>query len=207
MDENDDVVVDQASSLDDDQMTATFGWPGHSEDAQPADDQEPPQDAEATSETAEEAEVTPETAEDAEATPEPESAEDAEATAEEESTAEDDAVQEPEEATDDAEPAATLEEPEPAGDLTAEHLIDPDDAEKLQNGWRDVKAAFVDDPPDAVRQASILVGEAVDGLTTALTSLRESLDGRSRDVDDTDTERLRLVLRGYGSLLDHILTR
>lgn len=113
------------------------------------------------------------------------------------------------EAGDVAEAATGGEEPESeaADDLTAEHLIDPGDAEGLRNGWHDVKAAFVDDPADAVRQASVLVGDAVDGLTSALTKLRENLDRQSSDADDADTERLRVVLRGYGSLLDHILTR
>ena len=193
------------------------------DEAEGDEDGETPEESPAEAESAEDAEATsesedaeePEGAEESEATEESEAAAELDETEEEGSAAEDDAVQEPEEAADEAEAegeaeaAAVVEGPEPdtADDLTAEHLIEPDDAERFQNGWRDVKSAFVDDPPDAVRQASILVGEAVDDVTGALTRMRESLDGQSRDVDDADTERLRVLLRGYGSLLDHILTR
>lgn len=94
-----------------------------------------------------------------------------------------------------------------AADLVDQRLIDLTDAARFKEGWRDVKATFVDDPADAVRQAGSMVGNAVDELTTALTRLRETLDGQAADTAETDTENLRLVLRGYGSLLSHILTR
>lgn len=182
--------------------------PESAEQAEAASEAESAEDAEAVSgpEVVEEAASEQEAAEEAEAGPVEESADGPEGAAGDESAVDEGAAEEPEEAPDEAE-AATAPESATAADLSAEQLIDPDDAERFQHEWRDVKAAFVDDPPDAVRQASVLVGEAVDGLTAALTRLRETLDGQSREVDDADTERLRLVLRGYGSLLDHILTR
>jgi hypothetical protein len=119
------------------------------------------------------------------------------------------AVDGDEPASDVVEPVPVAAEPPPAAatDLTTEHIIDPAHAERFDDGWREVKAAFVDDPAEAVRQASALTGEAVEEVTAALTRLRETLDEQSRSTDETDTERLRVVLRGYGSLLSHILTR
>jgi hypothetical protein len=65
----------------------------------------------------------------------------------------------------------------------------------------------VDDPADAVRQAGVLSGEAVDELTAALGRPREKLDGHTAEGEEADTERLRVALRGYGSLIERILTR
>lgn len=100
------------------------------------------------------------------------------------------------------------ERPTRADDLTVEHVIDPADADRFHQGWRDVKAGFVDDPSDALDRAGSLSAEVVEELTDALVRIRENLDERSREAVETgDTERLRVALRGYGSLLDHILTR
>lgn len=101
------------------------------------------------------------------------------------------------------EPVAEGGRPSAAEEFTVDRLLEPEVAERLRERWRDVKAVFVDDPADAVRQAGVLTGEAVDELTTALGRLRQELDG----ARETDTERLRIMLRGYGSLIDRILTR
>lgn len=111
-----------------------------------------------------------------------------------------------------AEPAGTADgvaaegaRPATAGDFTVDHLVEPAAAERLRDRWREVKLTFVDDPSDAVRQAGDLAGEAVEELTAALGRLRQELDGNWSDGDDADTERLRVALRGYGSLIDRIL--
>jgi len=106
-----------------------------------------------------------------------------------------------------AEAAGTGARPAAAGEFTVEYLVDPEAAERLRNRWRDVKAVFVDDPADAVRQAGALTGEAVDELTAALSRLRQEREGTSGEGKETDTERLRVALRGYGALIDRILTR
>jgi len=112
---------------------------------------------------------------------------------------------EPEVAT--AEAAETGARPAAAGEFNVEYLVEPAAAERLRNRWRDVKAVFVDDPADAVRQAGALTGEAVDELTAALSRLRQELDDTSGEGREADTERLRVALRGYGALIDRILTR
>jgi hypothetical protein len=101
------------------------------------------------------------------------------------------------------EPVAEGARPSAADEFTVDRLLEPEVAERLRERWRDVKAVFVDDPADAVRQAGALTGEAVDELTAALGRLRRELDG----ARESDTERLRITLRGYGSLIDRILTR
>jgi hypothetical protein len=103
--------------------------------------------------------------------------------------------------------AATGSRPTAADDFNVEQLIEPEAAERLRERWRDVKTVFVDDPADAVRQAGALTGEAVDELTAALGRLREKLDGHTGEGGEADTEKLRVALRGYGSLIEHILTR
>jgi hypothetical protein len=102
---------------------------------------------------------------------------------------------------------ATGARPTAGDDLDVEHLVQPEAAERLRDRWRDVKALFVDDPADAVQQAGALSGEAVDELTAALGRLREKLEGHAGEGGQGDTERLRVALRGYGSLIDRILDR
>jgi hypothetical protein len=103
-------------------------------------------------------------------------------------------------------PAAASEAgPGDAQDVTTEHLIDPADADRFQNRWRDVKAGFVDDPTAAVERAGVLAGEVVEELTTLLVQRRKDVDENWRGGDTVDTERLRVALRDYGVLLEHIL--
>lgn len=106
-----------------------------------------------------------------------------------------------------AEPVVEGARPTAADELAIEYLLEPEAAERLRDRWRDVKGVFVDDPSDAVQQASALSGEAVDELIAALGRLRKDLDDHWDDGKETDTERLRVALRGYGSLIDRILTR
>jgi hypothetical protein len=106
-----------------------------------------------------------------------------------------------------AEPVVDGARPTAADELTVDDLFEPEAAERFRDRWRDVKAVFVDDPSDAVRQASALSGEAVEELTAALGRMRETLDGHWDEGKQTDTERLRVALRGYGSLIERILAR
>jgi hypothetical protein len=120
-----------------------------------------------------------------------------------ESTADDaEPVTEPE-----AEPVVDGARPTDTDEFAIDYLVDPEAAERFRNRWRDVKGVFVDDPADAVRQASALSGEAVDELTAALGRLRQNLEDHWGEGKETDTERLRVALRGYGSFIDRLLTR
>jgi hypothetical protein len=106
-----------------------------------------------------------------------------------------------------AEPVVEGARPTAADELTVDTLLEPEAADRFRDRWRDVKAAFVDDPADAGRQAGALSGEAVEELTAALGRLRRKLDEHWEEGESTDTERLRVALRGYGSLIDRILAR
>lgn len=106
-----------------------------------------------------------------------------------------------------AEPVVDGARPTAADELSIDYLVDPEAAERFRNRWRDVKGTFVDDPADAVRQASALSAEAVEELTAALGRLRQNLDDHWSEGKEIDTERLRVALRGYGSFIDRLLTR
>ncbi|NUR88472.1 MAG: hypothetical protein HOY71_30655 [Nonomuraea sp.] len=88
---------------------------------------------------------------------------------------------------------AGAEATEPPGDVLAAN--DHPNGDPLER-WREVQAAFVDDPAQAVRQADDLVGEVVDDVTTRL---RESWQ-------DGDTERMRVAMRDYRGVLESLLT-
>ncbi|MGI5229507.1 hypothetical protein [Actinoallomurus sp. CA-142502] len=116
-----------------------------------------------------------------------------------------DSTAEEETVSEGAEPPATGAAPTAADELTVDRLIDADAAERFRTRWREVKGDFVDDPADAVRQASALSRETVDELTAALGRLRERLDDHWGEGEESDTERLRVALRGYGSLIERVL--
>jgi hypothetical protein len=74
------------------------------------------------------------------------------------------------------------------------------DTQPLRDRWRDVQLRFVDDPKGATAEASTLVDDAVDKLSTALRDHRSSF---AKGTDDT--ESLRVELRSYRDILDRLL--
>ena len=103
------------------------------------------------------------------------------------------------------------------------------DAAALRATWRDVQAAFVDDPREAVSDAADLVEHAAQALAGALQQRQKQLRGQWDDAgtnsdrtgpdstgpdstgpdstDSTDpdgTERLRLVMQQYRALFNQI---
>ncbi|MET8140387.1 hypothetical protein ABZU32_08775 [Sphaerisporangium sp. NPDC005288] len=74
-------------------------------------------------------------------------------------------------------------------------------AEDFERRWREVQVSFVDDPREAVERADGLVDEAV----AAITSRKQALVDQWKDGDQNDTERLRLALRDYRSLLQDLV--
>ncbi|WP_187437737.1 hypothetical protein [Actinomadura decatromicini] len=92
---------------------------------------------------------------------------------------------------------------EPAKDRA--RLLDPAEAERFRQRWHSVQAAFVDDPGGAVRQADKLASDAVDALGRAIAAHRQTLTEGRDDQEKSDTERLRLALRGYRDLLNQVI--
>ncbi|MGW2144056.1 hypothetical protein ACWCOT_07065 [Nonomuraea bangladeshensis] len=83
-------------------------------------------------------------------------------------------------------------------------LFDQDPAE-VQSRWRDLQAAFVDDPGDAVQRADGLLSEVVESVTASLNSRTSALRERWKDAGSPDTEQLRQALREYRSVLERLL--
>ncbi|HEX6472034.1 MAG TPA: hypothetical protein VF069_23280 [Streptosporangiaceae bacterium] len=90
-----------------------------------------------------------------------------------------------------------------------ETLLDPARTEDLRRRWDAIKASFVDDPHEAVRRAETLAEEVVRELTDAVEARRRDLADRRAGMDGQDdkarTERLRVVLHGYQTVLDPVL--
>ncbi|MFD4208892.1 hypothetical protein ACFWRG_23210 [Micromonospora tulbaghiae] len=85
-------------------------------------------------------------------------------------------------------------------------LFAPEAAQGFRDRWRDVQLRFVDDPRAAVGEAESLVEEAIEALSTALREQRTRL-GTWQESGSTDTEQLRVAVRGYRDFLDRVLGR
>lgn len=96
-----------------------------------------------------------------------------------------------------------------AGDETGETAHDTHDttddlfgwdADEVRRRWHEVQVAFVDDPRESVERADAMVEEAV----SALSARRRDLMDDWKNLGQGDTERLRLALRDYRSLLERL---
>lgn len=85
-------------------------------------------------------------------------------------------------------------------------LFDEGEATRLRERWREVQAEFVDDPKQAVQDADVLVAELMQTLAAAFSERKRLLEQQWREGSETETEDLRLTLRGYRSFLDQLLT-
>ena len=74
------------------------------------------------------------------------------------------------------------------------------DAGEVRRRWHEVQVAFVDDPRESVERADEMVEEVV----SALSSRRQDLADGWKNLGQDDTERLRLALRDYRSLLERL---
>ncbi|MEU7002711.1 hypothetical protein [Nonomuraea sp. NPDC046570] len=83
-------------------------------------------------------------------------------------------------------------------------LFDQDPAQ-VHSRWRDVQAAFVDDPREAVERADGLLDEIVTAVTATLAARTAELRESWQDKERHDTERLRLALREYRNVLEGLL--
>ncbi|MEU0080754.1 hypothetical protein ABZY58_22885 [Micromonospora tulbaghiae] len=102
---------------------------------------------------------------------------------------------------------AGAERPTPgAVPADAATLFAPEAAQGFRDRWRDVQLRFVDDPRAAVGEAESLVEEAIEALSTALREQRTRL-GAWQESGSTDTEQLRVAVRGYRDFLDRVLGR
>lgn len=93
----------------------------------------------------------------------------------------------------------TADKPATGDTLTDEPMFADDVADRLRTRWRELQADFVDDPERAVRAAD----DVVDEMMKTIAERRQRLTGEWQG--HTDTEELRLALRGYRSFFDTLL--
>jgi hypothetical protein len=128
---------------------------------------------------------------------------DAETTAITPTPAAEPAAAEPEVAEPEVAEQAPGGEPEPeAATGTAASLVGSLDTDGIRNRFLDIQAGFVDEPRQAVEEASRFVDDLVQQVADALREQRGQLTGAA---DDASTEDLRLALRAYRQFVDRIL--
>lgn len=85
--------------------------------------------------------------------------------------------------------------------------MDDQDVAEFRSRWADIQASFIDDPHRACEQADNLVDLVLKRLTEGFTRERNDLVRTwDRGSERTDTEKLRLAIKGYRSLIDRLLT-
>jgi hypothetical protein len=82
-------------------------------------------------------------------------------------------------------------------------LFLPQIAERFRARWDEVQIGFVDDPHQAVKQADELVAQVMKSLAETFADERANIDGQ---VDQSDTEHLRVALRRYRSFFQRLLS-
>jgi hypothetical protein len=104
-----------------------------------------------------------------------------------------------------AERAMPPDDPEKTPDDGHGTLIARDPSDAFQERWSEIQARFVDDPRDAVKDASQLVGEVVDCITRTFDDERSRLERHWKEGGDAGTEELRVALQRYRSFFQRLL--
>jgi hypothetical protein len=87
----------------------------------------------------------------------------------------------------------------PVAPVTA--FLDETVAQDLRQRWREAQFGFVDDPQKAAEDVRNLVNEAIDTVTAALSSQRDTLGGAAGG----DTEHYRVTVQRCRALFDRLL--
>jgi hypothetical protein len=82
-------------------------------------------------------------------------------------------------------------------------LFLPQIAERFRSRWDEVQIGFVDDPHRAVKDADELVAQVMKSLAETFADERANIDSQ---VDQSDTEHLRVALRRYRSFFQRLLS-
>lgn len=94
-----------------------------------------------------------------------------------------------------------------AANGSSSEAFDDQDVAEFRARWADIQASFIDDPHRACEQADNLVDLVLKRLTEGFTRERNDLvRAWDRGNEPTDTESLRLAIKGYRSLVDRLLT-
>ena len=84
-------------------------------------------------------------------------------------------------------------------------LLEDRELQSILGQWKDIQAAFVDEPRQAVQDADALVAELMQRLAQKFASEREQLESQWASGDDVSTEDLRRGLRQYRSFFERLL--
>ena len=82
-------------------------------------------------------------------------------------------------------------------------LFLPQLAHDFRAQWDEVQIGFVDDPTRAVRRADELVAQVMKNLAQTFAEERASVESQ---MDQADTEHLRVALRRYRSFFQRLLS-
>ncbi len=89
---------------------------------------------------------------------------------------------------------------------TDSDVMSTNDVAEFRARWADLQASFIDDPTRACEQADNLVDLVLVRLTERFTRERDQLVRQwDRGHEPTDTEDLRMAMKGYRSLVDRLL--
>ncbi len=94
----------------------------------------------------------------------------------------------------------------PASSESGEGITE-EDVTEFRARWADIQASFIDDPHRACEQADNLVDLVLKRLTERFARERNDLVRTwDRGSEPTDTEDLRVAIKGYRGLVDRLLT-
>lgn len=82
-------------------------------------------------------------------------------------------------------------------------LFLPQMAQSFKAQWDEVQIGFVDDPAQAVRRADELVAQVMKNLAATFADERANVESQ---MDDGDTELMRVALRRYRSFFQRLLS-
>ena len=97
---------------------------------------------------------------------------------------------------------------EPSGPSESEQLeaARKRHVDELQHRWLVTQAQILDDPRDAVREAGLLIGDAMQFVTSTFTDHRDRIEREWRHNDSMSTDELRTVMRRYRNLFQYVLS-
>ena len=85
-------------------------------------------------------------------------------------------------------------------------LLDGTQLEASIRRWKDIQAAFVDEPQQAVQDADALVADLMQGLAQVFAAERQHLEAQWSRGDQASTEDLRVSLQRYRSFFQRLLS-
>jgi hypothetical protein len=103
-------------------------------------------------------------------------------------------------------PAAAVDAPAQGVPEGPPALLDGTQLEATMRRWRDIQAAFVDEPQQAVQDADALVAALMQSLAQVFSAERQHLEEQWSRGDQASTEDLRVSLQRYRAFFQRLLS-